>query len=481
MTAFDENRLRVLHLQNNRLEFHNFEEVWFDFDRASPFQNLDQLEVLNLRNNSIKTFLNDWHTSNAALRELDLSYNHIEMIDFGSMYNTWTGDIKINVSYNRITMMMMREYHQDESSELRSHAVWILNDNPLKCDCVVEDFAEVLQIQRNDTLNTHIKFVTNRLECSTPHHLAGKRLEDISLTALTCPLDNENNKNKTCPLGCSCYVRTFDLTVVFNCSNANLKEMPLLPNRPNRIQFYELHIENNNITTLACNATGYTHVNRIFAKNNSLESISAEHLPDNLYALDISINKLKRINSSVLHKLSFMKNLQTISFGNNPWVCDCGAYELQHFIEKHFTKMVNTNHITCGNSKLSTLRNASGLCPISKIIIAVIFIAALLILALLSTTIYYKNRQAIKVWMFAHRRTFLWFFRSASKTDDQRKFDAFIFYTTADEQFVDETLITKLQSKPNQFKVCLLWRELKGGDFYVEKVSPLHILTLIFL
>lgn len=480
--ALDGTGLRIVNLENNFLDFRNIEE---QPELASPFEYLHRLQVLNMRNNSIKSFLNDWNIENYALQELDLSYNQIEMIDFGNIFNIWIEPITINVSNNNITTINVVKNFV--SNDNQSQVKWILNYNPLKCDCLVVHFASHLHNQMRTSDNSPMEFVTDHLECSSPQRFAQKRLETVPLADLICPLDKESANDKRCPGNCACFVRTIDSTAVFNCSNANLTEVPALPSIQSLgLQFYELHIENNNISALPlANTTGYKNVNRLFAKNNSIEEIGPDQLPNNLYGLDLSANKLQRIHPGVLLKLNHMQNLQNVSFGRNPWICDCAAYELMKFIEGHFTKIAGIDEITCDNDKSLTLINASGLCPIEKTTISIILIAAIVALVLLSTTLYYKNQQEIMVWMFAHHG-FSWLFNNKPKSEDHKKFDAFILYATSDERFVAENLVPHLENGPKPLKLCLLMREIKGGEIVPEQVKIKLILRqkiskLIFL
>lgn len=475
MAAFDDTDIRVLHLQNNYLAFKNIEEIsWdsWDMDGASPFQKLAQLRVLNMRNNSMHTFLNDWHTANIALHELDVSFNQIKMIHFRNIYNNWTNSIKIDLSHNQITTMSADKDFMSNATQ--SQVTWILNHNPLECDCLIVHFLRSLQQRQPvNSQHSHTKFITDQLACVSPMRFANQHPETVPLAELTCPLDKENAFEKRCPDKCMCFVRTVDSTAIFNCSNANLTKIPTLPNiKSLGLQFYELHIENNNISALApANSTGYENVNRIFAKNNSMEIILPEHLPNYLFELDLSANKLKRINPGVLVKLSQMHSLQNVSFGQNPWICDCATYELMNFIKIHFTKIVGINEITCDNDKSLTLINAnSNLCPIEMTTVFILLIATIVAVFLLATTLFYKYKLEILVWLFAHNQ-FAWLFNNASKGDDHKKYDAFILYSTSDEKFVAENLVPQLENGPKPLKICLLMRELKGGDFIPDQVS----------
>lgn len=473
VNALDDTNLHVLHLQHNFLDFVNIDDMHIigddplDFENVSPFQSLHKLQVLNMRNNSMRTFLSDWSLVNIALIELDLGHNRIEELNFFNILNKWTNAIMIDVSNNNITTINAHKnglVHGNQSS-----VTWNLNDNPLKCDCVVIYFAKHLQMQTLQKFNT--TFIVDELKCSSPDRFVNQQLQNVPLNELTCPMDNANAKNKRCPEQCSCYVRTVDRTAVFNCSNANLTEIPALPNiKSLGLQFYELYIENNNISTFTmANTTGFANVSRIFAKNNSVEEILPEHLPNNLFALDLSGNKLKRIKPDVLSKLSHMQNLQNVSISQNPWICDCAAYELMKFIETHFTKMVGVDQITCDNNNTPITRiSSTGLCPIQPSTIVIICISIALMVAVL-VILSYEYRLEIMVWLFAHNIS--WFFDTKPNSHDHKKYDAFVLCATTDEEFVEDNLIPPLECGPNALKVCTLMREIKAGEIIGDKVN----------
>lgn len=501
MDAFKGTSLIVLHLQNNQLNFENppivvkrvskqrhisiFDEMETNMEKSSPFQQLDELQILILRNNSMKIFLDDWYYKNVALNELDLSYNQIEMLNFGHIFHTWSDEITINVSNNRITEMMAANSAVFDNTE--SPVTWILNHNPLKCDCTVMHFAIYLRNQQQNLSNVNTKFITDQLKCALPERFESQQLQNVPLSELTCPLDKENTTTILCPQRCSCYVRTIERAAVFNCSNANLNEIPTLPNIEGLmgLQFYELHIENNNISSfpLANTTTGYRSVSRIFAKNNSLEEILPEHLPNNLFTLDVSGNQLKQIKMAVLNKLTHMENLQNVSFGQNPWICDCAAYDLMKFMEIHAIKMVGIDNTACDNGILITHINSHNLCPIelTKILIIISIscavIAVMVALVFVLTTLYYKNRQQIMVWMFAHHK-FNWFFNIKPKADDHKTYDVFVLYSTCDEEFIMDKLIPQLKNGPNPLKVCTLSQEVKAGQIIPDQVRTFNIQSI---
>lgn len=463
MAALDGTNLHTLNLENNYLEFANIEGSDVNIEKLSPFQNLTKLRVLNMRNNSMKNFLIDWSTANVELEELDLSYNGITEIDFQNNFNIWLKPLTVNLTNNKIVTINTGEGFASNNNPMKS--TWILNNNPLKCDCLIIHFVHYIQNKLKMMSDARIEFVTNDLKCATPNQFVGQSPINVALKHLICPLDKHSSSDKKCPNQCDCYVRTIDSTAIFNCSNTNLSKIPQLPDiRSLGLKFYELHIENNNITTLTmANTTGYRSVNHIFAKNNSIDKPLPEHLPNNLVSLDLSNNKLQRISSFVLSKLSHIPTFQNLSISQNPWICDSGAYDLQQFIRKYSNKIIDINDITCDNGHTSLVKvDDLGPTEKSSIMIVVVVLIALL---LLITTFYYKYQQEIMVWIFAHFE-FLWFYTNQDfNTDDNKKFDAFILYSIKDIEFVCKNLIPELENGSKPLKLCSLDSESKAGDF----------------
>lgn len=463
MTALDGTNLRVLQLQNNFIEFSNDA---LDFDKASPFQNLFKLERLNMRNNSIKHFLSDWNIINLALKEIDLSYNQVRMIDFGIVMNSWVNHITINLSHNQISTIRTSNAFVNLNE---SKSTWIFDDNPLNCDCQIVQFANYT---RHTTPDKPLKLITNQLKCTTPLKFAGKSPANVSLNELICPLDIENgNTKKHCPQGCDCFVRTVDSIAVFNCSNANLVRIPALPNiRDLRLKSYELYIEFNNITKLPlANATGYHSVRKLFAKNNSIDHINWDNMPKELITLDVSNNCLKNMSESIL-ALAGGHHMQNVSLGGNPWICNCDASGLVKFIKTHPTKIQDINEIICTDGQQMNVLNADGLCPTDKNTIIALSIATLMGILMAFLAIFYHVYQLeIAIWWIVRCKCSLFVNR---KNVEEKKYDAFIVYQDDDAVAVENQLIEHLENKEGRLKLCLLNRDTLVGSYLFEEVRP---------
>lgn len=478
IAALDGTDLRILQLQNNLLDFSTTVDTESDYELGSPFQALNKLEKLNLRNNLIKSFLNDWNVMNTALIELDLSYNRIELFNFASILNIWSDKITVDLSHNEITTISAIK---DFSNFNDSQSTWILNDNPLNCDCVIVHLASYLQ-NNTKQKNSNLKLITDHLKCAMPMQFMGKSPANVPLDGLICPLDkNDSKSQKNCPQGCNCFVRTIDNTAVFNCSNGNLTKIPHLPNIRNlRLQSYEIHIQNNYINTLSfINETGYESVTKIFARNNSIEYLHADNLPSNLMVLDLSMNRMQNITKDTLAKLSLMKTLKNVSLGENSWICECSTYEFIEFIQLNAMKIDDINNITCNNDIKTILLNINHLCPnVYLIIISLSFALGFIATILLLIIFYYKYKLEIMIWIFANCE-FLWYFNGQrNNIMDNKKYDAVVLYSMNDAKLVEEQLAFELENGKNPLKLYLFNRDSNIGAFIPEEVKFTQFLII---
>lgn len=485
-----DNRLHTLHLEHNHLDFvsRDFDSLRDDLSKLSPFQNLEHLRRLHLRNNSMSHFLSDWNLHNAKLEVLDLSLNRIESVLLNQITVAWNQPITVNLTGNQIKRIVANDiaYYIEqtefskkatEASE-RNHNIrwtWHLNDNPLECDCLMLYFVKFVGGIRRDPLN----LMMNNMRCQEPQSLRQQLVADIDANELRCPLDSVTSE-KYCPDKCECWVQANTHTVIVNCSSAGLTEVPALPefkqSEQSTLAHIELNIENNCITALPSRgADGYDRVTKIYAKNNTLGLMAAENLPPNLAYLDVSQNKLKTLNADVLYRLNLSGSLQHLRLGGNRWICDCNS-DFMQFIRSHSNR-IDYNGIQCENGDY--LRDRDDVCPLNKTILILVCVLIALFGLFIGTVfaLYYKYQQEVKVWLFA-RGLCLWFV-TEEELDKDKKYDAFISFSHKDEEFVTDQLVPELENGPNPFKICLHFRDWVVGEYIPNQVQQLS--SFIFL
>lgn len=485
---YDVGALQYLYLENNQLDFESFipskipSASELKSITSSPFQNTQNLRVLNLRNNSVSKFLDDWKTITAQLEVLDLSYNNIQQLDLDAITVIWTKPITIDLSNNRIERITNDDFAYNilqNDMEVQAEQIikyqpniqwkWILNNNPFQCDCTVLQLVKLLR--GNASIKQYLKLITNDLKCIAPQKLNGQSVSQVQPNDLLCQLDSPNTTEKYCPVGCECWVRTNDETVIFNCSNAQLTEVPQLPSirtkTLSKLKKYELNIENNRIVELPnSTALGYESVTKINARNNSIRFITVANLPKNLTLLDVSVNKLKALDRDVLSRMTETGFIKQMTLERNPWQCNCDGDFLK-FIRSHPDK-VDYKVIKCHDGEY--LHDKSDVCPVDKtlLILACVLIALLGFFIGAVIALYYKYQQEVKVWLFAHNLC-MWFV-SEEELDKDKKYDAFISFSHKDEDFVTEQLVPELESGPHPFKICLHFRDWVVGEFIPNQV-----------
>lgn len=452
-----------------------------DMPKYSPFEYTEKLIRLNLRNNSIKQFSDEWNLYNTELELLDLSHNQIQSIELAQIIKIWNQPITVNLTHNHIKgiytdrleyaavlddLVATAESRVDSAPNLLWK--WLLNYNPINCDCSI--MYTVKFLREKPSMERFLKLITDDLKCSTPERLQNQLVRNVKLDDLLCPLDSPLTSTKYCPSMCECWARTSDATGIFNCSNAGLVEVPPLPSlKSERIQLqkYELNIENNRIMALPnYSEPGYESVTKINARNNSITHVSHENLPQNLTQLDISWNKIQTLDRTVLMRLNYTGSLRLLSLAGNPWKCTCNS-DFMIYVRSH-SKKVDYENITCSNGKF--VGDVSEVCPIDRtlLILGCVLIALLGLFIGAVIALYYKYQQEVKVWLFAHNLC-LWFV-TEEELDKDKKYDAFISFSHKDEDFVTEQLVPELENGPHPFKICLHFRDWVVGEFIPNQV-----------
>lgn len=476
MNAFSSlTSLEIIDLQNNHLTLkYEFKIESIEIETISPFNSLISLKKLNLRNNSIRDIFPDWTTSLLELRLLDLSYNKIKMISTENLQFLST-KLDVILTNNEIFEVDLKELEstalsQNEINEEINLNIFIDN-NPINCNCALLHFNKYLRNELAAETKKIMKIIPGNLKCVKPTNLAGKLLIEVQPNELLCSLDSPHSFKKSCPSKCSCDVRPDDKTLLVDCSNANLTEVPDLPNSIlHQFLSTELNISNNHIRDLPIiSQKSYSNVKVILAQNNNISKIGIENVPDNLTILDLSDNNLDEINLSVLEKFNKTRELHRLNLSGNPWKCDCENVDLFSYALANFKIIQDFNEVKCSNGKAIFELSAGDFCSEESLRIAVISVSTtIVIVILIGLILALQYKQEIKVWLFAHNMC-LWFV-TEEVLDKDKKFDAFISYSHKDEGFVTDHLLPELENGKNPYKLCLHNRDWLVGEFIPTQV-----------
>ncbi|TDG50516.1 hypothetical protein AWZ03_003105 [Drosophila navojoa] len=475
--------LRQLNMANNRINFHEYMSVrGVDAELSSPFAHLRNLTSLNLRNNSLMVIFSDWKYAMRELQEIDLSYNNFTWLDYSDLDFVSAFDMTINMTHNKIITVhfyKQADFPPIDQGQRLLHGVKSvrvdLNDNPLVCDCTLLRFLQVVRGDIQPDYAKNLETVTDRLNCQAPSALADRPMRSVHPRELVCKFDlAEDPAERRCPRGCDCLVRTFDSTLIINCSNGELTKVPKLPRLPQNLREMELYVENNTLLKLPSNTSpGYENVTSLHVAGNNLTQLEVSQLPRNLKYLDVRRNQLQVLNSTLLSYLNSTMDHMKLRLSQNPWVCNCEARELLLFTQKKYERIPDYTEMYCVDAEMPTPLmelNINDICPRPRSL----FIAVIVVISLagfligITAALYYKYQQEIKIWLYAHNLC-MWFV-TEEELDKDKKFDAFISYSHKDQSFVEKHLVPQLEHGPQKFSLCVHVRDWLVGGFIPENI-----------
>nr|AAM97776.1 Toll-related protein [Aedes aegypti] len=448
--------LQSIFLQNNHLQYG-------DSSNKSPFQYLNNLRILNLKNNSISAILHDWNFNALQLHELDLSHNKFTRLTYLNLHFI-SRDIRIDLTHNQISRVDMSGFRSPSASKhpRKTGKIWVnLNANPLDCSCSALSFIQYIQDPSSSV--RRIQFSTRELHCLAPENLNGTKVSIVPLADLTCRLDQPR-----CPEECHCSQRPIDLTVVVNCTGRGLIRIPQLPH-PETFGYssIELHIDNNSINELP--TEGLAAVSMLFARNNSISQL--KNLPSNLRVLDVSMNRLTTLDAITIQALNGSLPLERLHLGSNPWQCDCSSAPFLDFVQQTYQLIADTIHITCPNGRRLVAISVVELCKERWIMIVAVSLS-ILVLGLfvgISTALCFAYHNEIKIWLFKRNLLMCWV--TEQEVDKDKQFDAFISYSHHDEDFVANHLVPTLEQPPMNFRTCWHVRDWTPGELITEQMT----------
>ncbi|XP_068242040.1 protein toll-like isoform X2 [Palaemon carinicauda] len=459
----------VIDLSNNNLSFSSSRTELTHYNKTItvqdyfPLARMTGLTRLLLKNNQITEMPLALTTEFENLSTLDLSYNSISYLDHHDL-TFKSSSLKIDYRYNNIKVINLN--YMNFSTDTNSRVEIYVSENPLVCNCELYKFAELTRGRLGDDTALTVADAS-QVQCS--YSGMTSYVTSIDPTSLTC-------KSQKCVQNCTCMKRAHGKMFVVDCSYQNLQSIPLLKKEhiPKDDDYgVTLILTNNSITSLDGLGKGeYTNLVNLTIPYNKLSFISDTYLPKPLKVLNVRGNNISSLTTSVM-KFFNLSDVQ-LNLGNNPWRCDCNTLELHRFLVDSGQKVLDIHEIGCSNFKDEGLINLNeeDLCPLIKqpFVIASITAASiiLLVIAILGTVSFYKFRQDIKVWLFTHR-LLLWAVAEEEK-DGDKKYDAFVSYSSKDEEFVNTILVPGLENKDPKYKLCLHYRDWVPGEYIQNQI-----------
>uniref|UniRef100_A0A182PVM9 TIR domain-containing protein n=1 Tax=Anopheles epiroticus TaxID=199890 RepID=A0A182PVM9_9DIPT len=496
--------LRTLHLQVNQLSFEPLNvlpstgadtgdgersDIAADDDFSllvqdgTPFQHLHQLRELDLSDNWLTAVPRDLLYNTHELQRLNLTRNNITTLTYSNL-QFLASSITVDLRHNSIVeidladmeRMILTEHLDYEEKPGRARI--LLNDNPLSCNCIAYAFAQYIQNKLATVVYDRLELVANTLTCHGPDHLQGTLIKDVPTRELLCELDTPYTQIRHCPAPCRCYIRPEDTGVLIDCSGQELTEVPKLP-RPSAFgyRFIELHVENNNISTLPQRAAalggdgGWSEVRELYASNNSIATLAANQLPPGLRVLDLSRNRLTELDEPLAEALTASTGLTTLRLAHNDWTCECKVTQFVTFAHANQRRIEDFGRLLCVDGRVLEHTTLGDLCVdrTFKIVLVCVSVTVGTCLLVLLFFIYYTYRLELRVWLFKHG-ILLWQ-ASDDELDRDKQYDAFVSYSHKDEAFITEHLVPTLERDPMNFKLCWHVRDWTPGEMITSQIT----------
>ncbi|ESN98428.1 hypothetical protein HELRODRAFT_176895 [Helobdella robusta] len=347
--------LRKLSLQNNQIEYL----------QKGLFDGLNDLEEIILKNNKISSVHDDVFSNETdllSLKKIDLSFNSLTNVDAWVFVRAMSGHETIvdldsnNISnfsnrkkwfftckkYNKRFLSHQLNLDNNQLKHITDLAIYFpaltdtlcffgrrtytkveigLYNNPIKCDCV--DY-KVITITRS-----LFQSIFDGVHCQ-------KRFQPIPIKFMVIPVEELQCDMDQCTDGCACKEIPFYKSMYINCNFNHMSNLPvMLPVKTKTWNFSMFHY---NLT--------FSH--------NSIETIDERFYFNNTVVLDLSYNKITKIDLQVFKSLKvlqelhlhsnflttvprdFLKNdsrmLKHISLHNNSWDCSCGNKWLKQWM-----------------------------------------------------------------------------------------------------------------------------------------------------
>ncbi|KAK9871327.1 hypothetical protein WA026_011594 [Henosepilachna vigintioctopunctata] len=440
--------LTTFSMSHNGFDFGSHKNIFLSV-KSTP-----NLKRVDLSWNNISRYPNDLNGI-LTIESVNMGHNVIKAIKVSSVITKKVSDnidVVINLDSNKISSIQV---NSDELPITRNwRTVVTIRNNPIICDCHALSLAKFLQEDHN--LDSCIQFEPKEVQCSGS--MAGKILNDIKPSDLTCL----TNSNCTSNRDCACLSRSYDDSLIVNCSKRGLTDIPeLISDESSKYDQIIVHLDGNNLKRSPGEYDGFGNVTELYLQKNKISNVT--WLPTSLKVLNLSENALSYINLGVLKLLNESK-IGNLSLGSNTWNCDCKASSFAEYLRSHI-KQIDSWDIKCNNTdkKLVNL-NKKDLCPTNLELTLTLALPILFILLLIAVaaTLYFKYKKEILIWLYSNG-LFLFLFEE-DEIDEDKIYDAFISYSHKDEDFVTDNIISTLESGEQPYKLCIHVRDFIPGE-----------------
>ncbi|KAL4657652.1 toll-like receptor 13 [Arapaima gigas] len=415
------NLLTTLRLDNNLLT---------DLYEES-FEDLYNLQILNLRNNRISVIFNKTFHNLNNLRILDLGGNKISQLKPLAF-----------VGLNNLTNLYLDRNHLKEIDKSNFEQL--------------QATLQVLDLQQN-----LIRYLSNRTKSP---FVQLTKLQDLKLGGQM-------------PFGMTLLPHGFFHGL------SSLKSLYLTDNQIFSFQTDAFDdLTNLEFLTLDSSGIGMTQLHpgtfknlrklqKLNAENMGIESLSADVFGNltELQVLQLTHNAIKTVDEAVLKNLS---NLRYLDLRACPLSCSCPNSWLQNWTKmNHNVQIVYLYNLTCPDLPGSMFYNFDlKVCYLDLELYLFVSTATTILLLSALPLLYVKLYWNLKYSYYVFRSWFGERWRQLHDEEEQCKYDAFISYNSADEQWVLDELLPNLEGRETSLRLCLHHRDFEPGRDIVDNI-----------
>ena len=301
----------------------------------------------------------------------------------------------------------------------------------------------------------------NSLKCGSPEHLKGRYLYNLWETDLQCEISRCTNSKK-----CACVQTPSNNTVRINCTEKEIKHMPIIEIQSSKIELY----------------LGYNAIDEIMITDISRQIVFLDisynlitNIPKKFFFYHPSITHLNLAGNHLtsiplIKEWEMVNSLQVLELRGNNFTCNCSGLQLKETLvwlnARTIGKVKDLNQIKCSspssvNGKvIYNLDDSLFGCPFVNLVLILTLSLSLLLFFSVSIFIACVFRYYISLFFFIH---FGWRF-CYSYAKEETLYDAFISYSTKDSDWVIDQLINPLENLYPPYNLCLHERDFLIGE-----------------
>lgn len=437
----------------------------FQYRSANPFRLPSFLRRITLSKNKIAKLPTHWFFEYPSLELIDLSHNKFEVFDFDDFQPSGQNTL-LDLTYNQISSATLAISIANRLSEEKSAAFMTksnnkvaLGHNPFTCDCHAKDFLKYYKSQAEHLYQFDLDLFS--LKCKRPPSLEDTPVIQLKSRQLICNIETD------CHQLCKCDRHAFKQRVEVDCRNQTFKEPPDRVPADTGV----LYLSGNRLESLVgFEKPQWANLSKLYLSNNLITELKIRHLPKMLQLLDLQGNRLSSLSNETLKMFDDHPEME-IYLQGNPWSCSCSAKDFQAWLNANVQRLGNVSNIRCNDTN-NPIYSENFCLPVFNtkgVLVGATILSLLLAVGLATAGIgYYRYRQPLKIWLYAHRWC-MWFV-TENEIDRDKKYDAFISFSQEDSEFVACHLLPGLEQGEPPYKVCIHYRDWLAGEWIPDQI-----------